>query len=295
MDRPICVSGFPGSGKSTLCYRLAEHLDLPVVSAGSIMREIAASRGITVTELNLASEASSELDNLIDQTIKSKASEVNCILDSRMAWYFVEDCIKVFLEVSSDEAAIRAMSRPASREESYSDLEAARIAIAQRRNSETKRYSSFYSVDISDENHFDLYVFTDLLSADDVYAIVLNYLAKEHTGSEQYASPGFLIPTREIEEINADDIAAVDVDDLPTVQVVRLLDRLLVREDHATVAAAIKSQVPYIKVRTTETAAAEATAGQRFQTLVSPSLIQGWEDTLGYTSNFNYKAFGERL
>jgi cytidylate kinase len=295
VNRSICISGFPGSGKSTVAYRLGEEFGLSVVSAGSIMREAAAERGMSVTELNLASEGSSELDNLIDSTIKKRASEAACILDSRMAWYFVKDCLKIFLEVSSHEAALRAISRPATSEESYEDVETARLAIESRRISESKRYKKFYSVDIADQSHFDLYIFTDLIAPDCVFEIVLKYLSSEPRDKVQYASPEFLMPTQDIRDVDESSVKACDIENLPTVNVVRVLDRLLIWDDHETVAAAIMNNVPYLQVRVIEIPIGSLTPKEFFETSTSPSRIYDWEDALRFQSSFDYEAFASRL
>ena len=259
------------------------------------MREAAAERGMSVTELNLASEDASDLDNLIDTTIKKKASEEACILDSRMAWYFVEDCVKVFLEVSSYEAALRAMNRPATSEEAYDDLEAARLAIENRRMSESKRYKKFYSVDITDQSHFDLYIFTDLLSPDCVFEIVLDYLSSQARSKVQYASPEFLMPTQGIRDVDEGAATARDASNLPTVKVVRVLDKLLIWDDHETVAAAIMKNIPYLRVQVVDIPIKGLTPKEFFETSTSPSRIYDWEDALRFQSSFDYSAFASRL
>ncbi|MDH5201053.1 MAG: AAA family ATPase, partial [Candidatus Bathyarchaeota archaeon] len=63
----IAVSGLHGSGRSTHAKRLAEEFGLRYVSSGTIFRQMAEERGLTLEEMSRLTEEDPEFDKLIDE------------------------------------------------------------------------------------------------------------------------------------------------------------------------------------------------------------------------------------
>ena len=91
MSIKISLAGDLGSGKSTVSAILVERLGATYYSTGAICREVAASHGMSVVEMNVYMETHPELDHEIDDGVRALSHrEENLIIDSRMAFLFVE-------------------------------------------------------------------------------------------------------------------------------------------------------------------------------------------------------------
>lgn len=180
----ITVSGKPGSGKSTIGKLLAERLDVAHVSAGDFMREIAAERGMTVLALSEVAEEDPAIDREIDQrSARFGRSEQDLVIDARLAWYFIPDAVKVFLDVSLDVAAERIFEAGRLAERENVDLAATRRNIEERTRSESSRYVEYYDVDYLNLSHYDLVVDTSYLSVEEVVSRILDHVARLRFGS----------------------------------------------------------------------------------------------------------------
>ena len=174
----ITISGKPGSGKSTVAKALAAQLHLDHVSAGDFMREMAAERGISVLELSAVAEAD---DGAIDREIDERSRRLggardDFVIDARLAWYFIPQSMKVFLDVTLDVATERIYGDRRGAETENVDLDATRLAVETRLASETLRYREYYGIDWLDHAHFDLVVDTSALSSAAVVQAVATYL-----------------------------------------------------------------------------------------------------------------------
>ena len=160
MKPKISLAGDLGSGKSTVSDLLIADLGAEYYSTGSIVRSIAAKRGMTVTELNVYMETHPEIDHEIDDGLKA-LSEVDklLIIDSRMAWHFTKGTFKIYLSTDIETSALRIMN--ANRQgEHASTLEETINQTKARRESEKKRYKEQYGVDIKDLSNYDLIIDT---------------------------------------------------------------------------------------------------------------------------------------
>ena len=161
----ITIGGRPGSGKSTTARKVAEKLGYERFSSGDFMRAIAKDRGVTIEELNVIAETEPAIDKEVDGKLRTfeKAGD-NLVIDSRLAFHWIPDSFKVYLNISRDEAIRRIYSDTAkSRVETSEALkspEDALEAVEKRLASERKRYRELYDVDPYDPKHFDLVIDT---------------------------------------------------------------------------------------------------------------------------------------
>ncbi|MBI2233707.1 MAG: cytidylate kinase family protein [Micavibrio aeruginosavorus] len=167
----ITVTGDPGSGKSTFARTVAERTGFRLITTGNIFRELAASKGISLTELNEMAEKQAEIDRLVDDYLISlNDTRENLVLDSRMAWHFVGDTLKIRLTVAPDVAVNRIYRDNAALREKFTSLEQAQDEVDRRKASEVLRYKTLYGVDISDEANFDLVIDTSHKAPKDITA-----------------------------------------------------------------------------------------------------------------------------
>ena len=173
MDK-ISLAGDLGSGKSTVSDILISRLGAEYYSTGAIVRSIAASMGMTVTELNKYMETHPEIDHQIDDGIKA-LSDVDkfLIIDSRMAWHFTRGTFKVYLSCDPETSALRIMM--ANRQgEQTSTLEEMIECTRSRRESEKKRYFEQYGVNIKDLSNYSLIVDTSAASPEEVAECIIS-------------------------------------------------------------------------------------------------------------------------
>ena len=153
----VVLNGEPGSGKSTVSRLLARRLGIRRISVGDVYREMAQQRGMTALELNLHAELDDEIDHYVDQLQSDIAmSGETVVVDSRLAWYFFREALKVHLIADPMIAAHRVLSRPANTVESYTSAAEARVRLAERSESERVRFLERYGADKTRLRNYDL-------------------------------------------------------------------------------------------------------------------------------------------
>jgi len=173
----ITISGALGSGKSTVAKILVQKFNLKHYSTGDFMREIAAKRGITLLELSKLAETDRSIDKELDNyQIQLGKEEDNFIIDARLGWHFIPNSIKIFLDVTDEEAAKRIFKEGRTDEKYNTDLNATLENIKNRRASEIKRYQDYYNLNYYDHNNYDLVVDTTTIPAAEVAEKIIKFI-----------------------------------------------------------------------------------------------------------------------
>lgn len=157
MARHLTISGEIGSGKTSVASLLALATGRHVISAGQILRQMAASRGVTALEANRIAERDASVDAQIDATLRALGqSSSGSVYDSRIAWHLIPSTFKVHLIVDPDVAASRLLAGRISAIEVYRSAEDAKQSAEARYQSERRRFYSIYRMDISRLSNYDL-------------------------------------------------------------------------------------------------------------------------------------------
>jgi CMP/dCMP kinase len=161
----ITIAGKPGSGKSTTARNVAEALNYGRFSSGDLFRSIGKERGVNVNKINEIAETEKEIDELVDQKLRDiGAAEDNLVIDSRMAWHWMPYSFRVYLDLDLEVAAtriIRGMDETRRAVEHVPETpEEYAMVLANRLESEIKRYNSLYEVNPYDPANYDLVVDT---------------------------------------------------------------------------------------------------------------------------------------
>jgi cytidylate kinase len=175
--RTVVLNGDLGSGKTTVSVMLAERLGVRRVSIGDLYRRMAADHGMTALQFNLHSELDDKVDHQIDQLqYDIAASEEHLVVDSRLAWHFFTDALKVHLITDPAVAAGRVLARPGDAVENYGSAEEARRHLAERSDSERQRFLARYGVDKTDLRNYDLVCDTTRASAEQIVTRIVEML-----------------------------------------------------------------------------------------------------------------------
>ena len=87
----ITISGLPGSGKSTVAKKLVETIGYDYYSIGSLMREIAEEKGVSLHNLSLMAESDFSIDKELDEKQKKLKNKDDFIVDSRLGFHFISN------------------------------------------------------------------------------------------------------------------------------------------------------------------------------------------------------------
>ncbi len=177
----ITICGVLGSGKSTAAKRVATALGYPHFSGGDFMRDMARERNISLAEFSIMAESDPEIDKEIDRRQKEYMhTHDKFVIDSRLGWFWAPDSFKVFLTLDLDTAAERvfgdmqAKIRTGETQGIPETLEAVKARLAERFESERKRYHEYYGIENHfDSKHFDLVIDTKVNDADAVGKLIL--------------------------------------------------------------------------------------------------------------------------
>jgi len=172
----ITITGPPGSGKSSVAKFIAKKLGLKHYSAGDIRREIAAKKGMTLEEFNRWDEKTHEGDKAADEFLKNIGKkEDNFVVDGRLPAYFIPDSIKIFLYVDPKVGAKRVMERRKG-VEVYKNLKEAMKKLAEREESDNKRYQELYGINYADKRNFDLCIDTSKTTVEEVADEIIEFV-----------------------------------------------------------------------------------------------------------------------
>jgi cytidylate kinase len=183
LPRTVVLSGDLGSGKTTVSVLLAERLGVRRVSVGDLYRRMAAEHGMTALQFNLHSELDDKVDHFIDQLQHDiAASGERLVVDSRLAWYFFRDALKVHLITDPLVAARRVFGRTGDPVENYRSVEDALHELAGRSESERDRFLSRYGVDKTRLHNYDVVCDTTRAEPEQVVARIIEALER-YTGA----------------------------------------------------------------------------------------------------------------
>ncbi len=175
----ITISGTPGSGKSTVAKQVAKELKMRHFSSGDFYRKLAEKMGVTPLKLSNMAESDPEIDKKVDGwVVDTGEADDNFVMDSRLGFNFIPDSIKVFLDVSDDEAARRIFKDLRKEEKENSTQGATFEAVKQRKESEKRRYMQYYNIDYTNPDNYDLVIDTTEKPVNDVVAEIIK-LVKE--------------------------------------------------------------------------------------------------------------------
>ena len=173
----ISLFGLAGTGTSSVGKHLAEKRKLEFISSGNIFREMAIEHGLDLYKFGKLCEKDPSMDKELDKRIeKYGGSHDDFIIDSRLAWHFIPDSIKVKL-ICDDAIRLKRVS-----ERDGITVDDAKKKTTEREASENMRYYTYYKIkDYVDNKHFDLIIDTTDISIEEVSRKIEGYLIRRLT------------------------------------------------------------------------------------------------------------------
>lgn len=183
----ISISGKPGSGKSTVAKRLAEHLKYKRYYMGGIRREMARKRAMTLEEYNRLGETDPSTDREVDDYQKRLGeTEDNFVIEGRTSFHFIPHSFKIFLDVSEEDGARRVLADMQSNAQERNEAHPRDYTLQdiielnrKRMASDDHRYKKYYQgMNFLEPANYDAWIDTSRLSKDEVFKAVVDILKK---------------------------------------------------------------------------------------------------------------------
>lgn len=179
----ITLTGDLGSGKSAVSRILCEQTGFEYISTGRVQRQLAQELGLDTLEMNRRADTDPSIDERIDGIFVALGKDPKgYVIDSRMAWFFLPDSFKVFLQTEVHVAVQRILNDPDRNSEQYASVEEAVQKILARKASENARFLVKYGADCSDLNNFDLVIDTANRTQAAVAEVILKVLEAKTEG-----------------------------------------------------------------------------------------------------------------
>ncbi len=296
----IVFNGDLGSGKSTVSVEIAKRLGMRRVSVGDLYRQMAQERQMTALQLNLHAELDQAVDGYVDQLQRDiAASGERLVMDSRLAWHFFTDALKVHMITEPTEAARRVLARPSGPAESYTSLEEARTKLKERSESERGRFIIRYGVDKARLRNYDLICDTTRATPEQVIEHVIDVyegrLGADVLGEAPpllLLDPGRIYPTEDIATLRGlwdsefvGDVAEAGDEALAPLTIGYTGEYFFVVDGHRRLSAALQSGFPLVPARLVgevdEPVVGGMSAVDYFAAQARPSLIHDWEAAHG--------------
>lgn len=164
----IALSGFHGTGKSTVAKKIANMYGLKYVSSGMIFRNLAKVMGMSLEELSKLAETKPDIDYAIDDRLKKIARKGGIIADALLSGWMLKDIahIKIWFHAPL-EVRIKRIADRENRD--YKEVYKETLA---REQSEINRFKRYYNIDLNNLSVYDFVISTYPYSVDAVVSIL---------------------------------------------------------------------------------------------------------------------------
>ncbi len=160
----ITITGKPCSGKGSISKYLCSKYNFDYVCTGDMFRKLSKQHGYdNILHFQQSHDKIKDIDKIIDNKIeeigKTRIND-NVIIDSRLAWHFIPDSFKVFIDIDWNTAADRLLNSNRDTEKAESRDHAIKI-LKDRWNTENIRYQELYKIDNNNYNNYDFVINSD--------------------------------------------------------------------------------------------------------------------------------------
>lgn len=173
----ITISGKQGAGKTTLAKMLAKRLDYKFISIGDLRGQIAQEHGLTIDELNEVGKAESWVHKEADKkTIEIGKKETFFVIEGWLAFHFIPNSVKVFLEVDPDIGAKRIFANQRPDEKPCKTITELKDMLQERLKKTGEQFKKYYGIDFLKRENYDFIIDTSSLTPTQVLNKIMEKL-----------------------------------------------------------------------------------------------------------------------
>ena len=179
----ITICGDLGSGKSSTAKEVAQALGFKHFSSGDFFRQVGLELGLSVTETNKRAEVDPKIDEMTDQKMRDLNNSEKIVIDSRLAFHWIPNSFKVYLDLSPDIAKERILNsirenKLREQSEQVKTSEEVLKKMTERFLSEQKRYWDLYKINNTEKKQFNLVIDTNKNNLSQVVKMILSEYKK---------------------------------------------------------------------------------------------------------------------
>ena len=181
----ITITGKPCSGKGTVSKIFCNKYNFEYLCTGDIFRELAKTYGYTDVLEFQKDEVCKNADKIVDdKTAELGKTSINkdIVVDSRLAWHFIPNSYKVFIDVDWQTAGKRLLDANRKNEQAK-DIISATEKLKDRWQEENARYFELYNTNNLNTNNYNLVIDSATKTpeeiADIIYKNYLNFMQKK--------------------------------------------------------------------------------------------------------------------
>ena len=147
-----------------------------------MFRDMAKKRSMTVEEFDKVCKTDPSMDKKVDDSVIKLARENDSfVIESRTAWHFIPQSIKIYLKVDDKEAAKRIFkeSNNENRKNESNNFDSEDnilTSLKNRKINDDERYMKLYGLDIRKESNYDYILDTTSLSIENVFDKVIKFI-----------------------------------------------------------------------------------------------------------------------
>jgi len=179
MSIKVTISWPAGSGKSSVVKEIVKQREYETADIGSIFRQMAIDRWLTIAEYDKLIEKNPEEDKTIDEWFRKLVEDSNrdIITSRRMGFYCYPKMLTIRLDVSPEEGARRIFKQNRGKQEKkYNNIKETMAANIDRMQRLQKRLLDVYNIDFMDTKNYDHIVNTDNKSFEQVVSKVISII-----------------------------------------------------------------------------------------------------------------------
>ena len=166
----ITITGKPCSGKGTVSKLFCTKYNFDYICTGDMFRQIAKTYGYD----NILDFQKDERVKTVDYQIDDNTTKIgierandDIVIDSRLAWHFVPNSYKVFIDVDWNAAGERLFNAKRESEKVVS-IEHATQKLIDRWNEENSRYTQIYNTNNLNPENYDLVISSSNKSPEEI-------------------------------------------------------------------------------------------------------------------------------
>ena len=158
----ITISGMPGSGKSSLKDNLATKLQYAsFISVGDIHGEIANEKGMNINDLMEFAKTDISIHKEMDKKVKEYGQRhKDAIIEGWIAYNFVPDSIKIFLDVDENTGAERIYHAQRKDEPKYTSIQETLMQTKKRLEDTCQGFQKTHKLDFLNKDQYDIIINT---------------------------------------------------------------------------------------------------------------------------------------